>query len=339
MAGLNKNVLSINIMVLLLIFLQAAPVKAKDPQTFNTDTETGFYYTIQKGDALWDLSEKFYNSQWDWPGLWELNKDIKNPHWIYPGNKIRIYLKYGLKKQAPEQMGGKTPRLSEPVTPQFNYPIIDRAGFIKKIQEPELGTIIREEDGNLMMSADDIIYITPSSDGILVPGERYHVFSPEPVKQKIKGTVFQGTKHLIKSEIRVLETHAGYARAVIEKAYREATVGDKIMAFKHRNTTLTIQETPDPIDGVLVCSENNDVMINDNQIGFINKGTDDNIQSGQIYTIYQIQEKRSRHDGEGVKMLPPLDSGRLIVLHTEAISSTVLVLSSKRDIHPGDLVN
>ena len=55
--------------------------------------DSGFYYVIQKGDTLWDLSQKFYNSQWDWPGLWEMNDDIKNPHVIYPGKKIRIFFK------------------------------------------------------------------------------------------------------------------------------------------------------------------------------------------------------------------------------------------------------
>ena len=70
---------------------------AKDKNSSNNDeefvpgTDSGFFYTIKKGDTLWDLSQKFYNSQWDWPGLWEMNEDIKNPHWIYPGKKIRIF--------------------------------------------------------------------------------------------------------------------------------------------------------------------------------------------------------------------------------------------------------
>lgn len=52
--------------------------------------DSGFYYTIQKGDTLWDLSQRFYDSDWDWPGLWEMNKEIKNPHWIYPGKKSKF---------------------------------------------------------------------------------------------------------------------------------------------------------------------------------------------------------------------------------------------------------
>ena len=46
----------------LLLISQAAAAKA--PEEFDTTEDTGFYYTIQKGDTLWDLSQKFYNSQW-----------------------------------------------------------------------------------------------------------------------------------------------------------------------------------------------------------------------------------------------------------------------------------
>ena len=43
--------------------------------------ESGIYYTIQKGDTLWDLSERFFDSPALWPGLWQENHQIPNPHW------------------------------------------------------------------------------------------------------------------------------------------------------------------------------------------------------------------------------------------------------------------
>jgi len=58
--------------------------------------ESGLYYTIQKGDTLWDLSEHFFDSPWIWPDLWQKNQAILNPHWIYPGDRIRVYGREGL---------------------------------------------------------------------------------------------------------------------------------------------------------------------------------------------------------------------------------------------------
>jgi LysM domain len=64
-------------------------------------------YTIQKGDTLWDLSQKFLSNPWYWPKIWSLNPSIENPHWIYPGNKLRIVPGEG-GSQAPAQVQAET---------------------------------------------------------------------------------------------------------------------------------------------------------------------------------------------------------------------------------------
>ncbi len=78
----------------------------------------GFYYTIQKGDTLWELSKKFYDSGLVWPALWSQNTEIKNPHLIYPGKRIRLYQKTDIlpPEQLPETVQKKIEeekRLSE----------------------------------------------------------------------------------------------------------------------------------------------------------------------------------------------------------------------------------
>src|SRR5437870_10815354 len=70
-------------------------------------------YTIQKGDTLWDLSQKFLSNPWYWPKIWSLNPAIENPHWIYPGNKLRIIPGEG-GAQAPAQVQAEQPAQAEP---------------------------------------------------------------------------------------------------------------------------------------------------------------------------------------------------------------------------------
>ncbi len=51
------------------------------------------YYTIQKGDTLWKIAEKFYGNGAKYTKIVEDNKEvIKDPDKIFPGQKIRIVL-------------------------------------------------------------------------------------------------------------------------------------------------------------------------------------------------------------------------------------------------------
>jgi len=84
-----------------------APMTGQQPPpaegTLQTAPNAPDEYTIQKGDTLWDLSQKFLNNPWYWPKIWSLNPGIENPHWIYPGNKLHIVPGEG-GPQAPAQV-------------------------------------------------------------------------------------------------------------------------------------------------------------------------------------------------------------------------------------------
>ncbi|MCG8551616.1 MAG: LysM peptidoglycan-binding domain-containing protein [Desulfobacterales bacterium] len=316
------------------IFACLSPLDAREStKTFNTDNETGFYYTISKGDTLWDLSQKFYNSQWEWPGLWGMNREIKNPHWIFPGNTIRVYLKPELNTPAPEK-----PKRTA-IETWFNYPAIHSTGFIKKEQVPALGTVLREKEGNIMMTVNDVVYISPTGRMPFVTGHRYQIYSTSQVDQKIGPNRYTGIKHLLKADMEIIEVNTQYAAGKIRNAYRDVSSGDLVMDFYPRQPSFEVDEYPDPVDAVLLCSEDKNILVNDYRIAFINKGFEDNIRSGNIYTIKRGKETESVYDVKTGLDIAPVASGRLIVLHTEPASATVMVLSSMQDIHPGDIVN
>ncbi len=48
-------------------------------------------YTVQKGDTLQKISQKFYGTVKKWPKIYDANKDkLKTPQKIYPGQVIKI---------------------------------------------------------------------------------------------------------------------------------------------------------------------------------------------------------------------------------------------------------
>jgi hypothetical protein len=82
------------IMVLCLVFSPLAQEK-KEAEEF---------YTIKKGDTLWDISSKFLSDPFLWPKLWQRNPYITNPHWIYPGQPIRLSATEEVKKEEPKKV-------------------------------------------------------------------------------------------------------------------------------------------------------------------------------------------------------------------------------------------
>jgi hypothetical protein len=193
------------------------------------------------------------------------------------------------------------------------------------------------------MSVNDIIYIKPSNTGTLITGREYQIFTTENIKKKIDDQTFIGIKHLIKAHIKILDNQTTYVTALITKGYRSVNKGDMVMEYQKRDPDLTVEDYPDPINAKIICSENNNIIINDYTIAFINIGGA-SVKPGQIYSIFRKNElsdhttwpmKKKKNSIE----LNNLQSGKLIVLHTEDIASTVMILSSTYAIYANDMVN
>lgn len=60
---------------------------ARDSQTGAASTKT---YTVQSGDCLWNLAEKYYGDGTQYKKLAAANPEITNPNLIYPGQVLTI---------------------------------------------------------------------------------------------------------------------------------------------------------------------------------------------------------------------------------------------------------
>jgi len=108
---------------LMLLFSTALAADEDEKKMENVvELEIGIYYTVQEGDTLWDLSQRFSDSPWMWPDLWEENNQISNPHQIYPGERIRLFRKKDYEKIVKEE--------PEKEKLQYYYTKVDHVGFV-----------------------------------------------------------------------------------------------------------------------------------------------------------------------------------------------------------------
>ena len=307
--------------------------------------ETGFYYTVKKGDTLWDISQRFNDSPWQWPDLWKENNQLPNPHWIYPGERIRLFKKsdqdrYKEKSVTPiaaPQVSVGTPQDAPQVN--FYYGRMDRIGFIRKPPVQELGFIFNVMHDKQLVSAGDIVYIRPPASGRIVnfaAGSRFTVFRKfKPTSEK-KSDQTIGTQHYLLGVVEVTQNESDYAIAKVIEAFRAIEPGDLLMDYKVRSPEVIVTDSTEGIQGTLIGTEEHNELVSTNIVAFIDRGEEDNIRAGQQYKIY-VQDTKKGVDGKEMQ-LAPVDVGALVVLHTEKTTSTVFITETYGNIFPGQFI-
>jgi hypothetical protein len=312
----------------LLVF--CAHGQAADPQL--TETENGYYYTVQKGDTLWDLSRRFSNAPWVWPELWEENSQIiANPHLIYPGQKLRLTRLTAARKAAP--IASAQPSLDGIY---YYFSPADHYGFIRKVPVAPEGSIFRSrETGLTMISEGDIVYIRPEGNAACVKGAVMTVFRTfDPIVDKNTKELI-GTQHLMCGLVEILQREPDYAIAKVLKSYRPIVLGDKLMPYEKRSQRISIQKSQTGIDGSILLSEEHLNMFAQFQVVFIDRGRMHGIQPGQIYSIYYRDENNFGTPSSPKYIVTPVDYGELIVLHVEDNTATVLITDSEKEFFAG----
>ena len=306
--------------------------------------EAGFYYTIQKGDTLWDLSDHFFDSPWLWPELWQENDQIPNPHRIYPGERIRLYQKEGsdtFTLTPPEKETGVEEAAAETEVPEeveetvyFLYPAMDQVGFITKDQIIPLATIFDIKDKQRLVDTGDIVYMSynPEDADKLWNGSRHTIYrrlDPSPDK-KVNRTY--GKQYYIVGKVEITKKEPDYVTGHVVASYRAINSGDFILPYAKRSPKIPLVPSTPDIDGSVLISEEHAEIIGDYTIAFVDKGSEDNIMPGQRYSVYH--QETGKKDGKTV-LYSPIDYASFIVLHTEKYVSTVLLTQTDYAVGPG----
>lgn len=321
------------------------PAFGEEPQK-EVKYEAGFYYTVKKGDTLWDISQRFNDTPWQWPDLWKENDQLPNPHWIYPGERIRLFRKSD--KHQYQDQNKSVPAVTPQVAVQqqkaepevhFLYARMSRIGFIRKPAVQPLGHIFSVIDNKKLISTGDVVYIGPPPGGPaheFAPGSRFTVYRAlKPTPEKNSEKVI-GTQHLLLGVVEVTKIEPQYAIAKVIDIFRAIRPGDLLMAYKERSPEINVTDSTPGIMGELIASEEHAKLIGTGMVAFIDKGEVDNIRRGQQYTIYYQETKEIK--GKESVTLAPVDMGSLVVLHTEKTTSTVYITDASRKITPGEKI-
>lgn len=299
--------------------------------------ESGYYYTVQKGDTLWDLSQRFSDSPWLWPDLWEENSQIANPHWIYPGERIRLFHQKGIENYVLNVVEQKPEPQEEPPKelPFYYYSPIDHIGFLKETPVAPLGSIFKSKEDKVMIGTGDMVYIRQEGVQPLAVGEKYTVYRTLDRVMDEKTKKLIGTQHYLTGVVQITKKEPQFAVASVVSSYRDIAIGDLLMPYEKRSPKITLAESRKGLEGKIIIGEEHGQIMGDNSIAFIDKGLVDGVKNGQAYSLfYQESHQIDPKDRKSV-MLTAVNYGTLLVLHTEPTTATVLITMSEKTVQPG----
>jgi hypothetical protein len=327
--------------LILFIFLLIPAFPGSQPAAQDQPTvkyETGFYYTIQKGDTLWDLSQRFSDTPWQWPEMWQENSQIANPHRIYPGQRIRLYRRrgaQGIGEQGPtkDKTVADKPELTNML--DFQYAAIDRVGFIRKDPVRSQGSIFKVEGQKVMISTGDLVYIRPEDNLTLAKGQIFTIYRTlKPIKAKDTDELI-GFQHYLTGAVKITIVRPDFVLGRIVATYRPIKVGDLLMPYYRRLPRIDMQPSPQGLKGHIIESEEHQSMFSESAIAFIDKGEQEGVRPGQLYWIYKQEKFRINPKDKSKTTLTPVLLGELLVLHIEKTTATVMITDSLMAIEPG----
>ncbi len=195
-----------------------------------------------------------------------------------------------------------------------------------------------------MISEGDIVYIRPGKHTILYKGMIYTIYrNPTDARGKQFSDLVEayGTQYYLVGVVEITKTGDDYSVGKVTRSYRDIRVNDKLMAYVPRSSTIRVTESTEDVQGRILVNEDRDRMFGDNTIAFIDKGKKDGIKTGQYYSVFyedkhgiQFKTVSARAENKRDVTRTPVDFAKVLVLHTEENTSTVLVTYSEKDLYP-----
>ncbi|OQY19657.1 MAG: hypothetical protein B6I36_03495 [Desulfobacteraceae bacterium 4572_35.1] len=304
--------------------------------------ENPHIYTVQKGDTLWGISQRFISDPWYWPNLWANNPYIRNPHLIYPGQKLAIY--DGRIELLPEyQQQTSTAPEAEAVakqelpTPQEAITIEvagDLSSFISTEALNSAGHIVDTIDNRLMMTENDTCFVQVNAGSTV--GTEYDIFSIGNTVKHPKTGKTLGQQISWRGKLFITQAHEQVYSGIISKAVGEIVRGDILLPAAEQNTTITLKRASQQIEGCIIAAHPEKIAFAQYDLFYIDRGSNDGLEVGNMLTIVRPREATELVKQDRNIVLPDTLLGRALTVKTEPNISAALILKASQAIYRGD---
>jgi hypothetical protein len=332
------------------------------------ESAPGENHTVQTGDTLWDLSQRYLGSPWYWPKVWSYNPEIANPHWIYPGNNVRFF-PAGEEVPSRVETGtglgpapmtlvadeGDAPEVTEmsgeqmvTVSGRIGYEqkagrMVMRQGFVTAKELDEAGRIDSSFSEAVMLSYPDTAYVRFKKKANAKVGDRYVIFrTGQEIKHPITGqkagflTEFLGT-------MRVVTLGDTFVTAQVMDTWDSVSRGDLVGPFGESLVErVVVKPNEKEVKGLVLTALVPYLTITaEHQFLVVDKGSAAGVQVGNTFNIIRQGDLggnmfEPQKLQEGSSKMPVESVGICMVTEVKEKTSNCVLVQSIREIVPGD---
>ena len=334
-------------------------------------------HLVRHGDTLWDLSDTYYGNPWQWPKIWGMNPQVTNPHWIYPGDQLRMLPGDGSGASVFDRFArggrgqgngaggnggpggaGRGQRLVKDTV------VLRDQGYLGDPKDNTWGEVAGAVEEQMLLAEGNHVFVVLKPEKTARPGESLTVFrsvrTPDDVEgaRKPPGEIVQvlGTVKIDRVDPK---THV--ARGTIVESLDIIERGAKVGPVRRSFNVVPPLKAQKDISAHVLSSFYPHVYFGQNQVVFLDRGTDDGLQAGnrlvvlrrgdtwraslgskmardrmRLDTPEQVQVERTPLPGDNDEF-PEEAVAELRVLTSERFSSLALVSQARRELVAGDV--
>jgi LysM repeat protein len=318
-------------------------------------------YTVQEGDTLWGISEKFLQDPWLWPEIWQVNNYIDNPHLIFPGDVIGLVYRQTTKpgKTEPETEvqltvlergeGSRTVKLTPTarITPiESAIPAIPLDAISSFMNNSRIVKSQELEAAPYVLSGEDQRLIAGSGGSVYARGFKGEPAAGYGVFRKSQLYVDPDTNEVLGLEAKeigmgTVESYDGdVAKIDMHAAREEVMIGDRLLPTEDRKlVTAYMPSAPErEVQGRMIAVLSGVSQIGQFNVVVINQGERDGVKEGNVLAIFKeggvVLDRVTRTKVR----LPAERAGLMMVFRTFEKVSYGLVLKAKKSLSVGDQV-
>jgi hypothetical protein len=216
---------------------------------------------------------------------------------------------------------------------------IQASGYITSKPIPSWGTIAASKDAEVSLTEGEVVFIRLEPGKEVQAGDRFAIVRlGRPVTHPVTGQKL-GHLVLMPGELIILDGKDEVATAKIKKSFTPVYRGDMILPAQPILPQAVPIRTQEKIEGSLVLSPEGTVNISEKEFVFIDRGSQDGVIVGSLFSIYQRPAHLIRLPGdpaEEMKEMPMTKVGEAVVVSVQEETSTALVTHSFQAIYIGD---